>query len=284
MDEALAHGGNFFAIFGQVTVDEYAWIVAGQAPRGLQLGARGGQRKARRDGVVQPVATVPGLDQFARLTLALGSAVAQAVGTLNVHQCLACNHAQAALQGHLEERLDRTPVYGGEHLCRGRAVGQQLVEEKLRRRARIDGIGKALFGREGIALEPVEQITAAGTDDIGLRIVNVRIDEARQDESLAMLDDAQLPRVRQQFGSRSNRLDMGARNDQRPLLPVLVCLRFVQCTRVGAKMQDASAVRDSRRVLHRAAFSSRDGSCARVRRADSAGSSLRRGRSPPARR
>ncbi|CAH0260548.1 hypothetical protein SRABI106_02810 [Rahnella aquatilis] len=44
-----------------------------------------------------------------------------------------------------------------------------------------------LFGREGIARQPFEQLLAVRADHFGLRIVNMRIDKARDDQLVAII-------------------------------------------------------------------------------------------------
>ena len=54
--------------------------------------------------------------------------------------------------------------------------------KKLRDAARVRGARERHLGRIGVVPQPVEQRTAAGGDDVGLRIVDVRVDKARDED------------------------------------------------------------------------------------------------------
>ena len=49
-------------------------------------------------------------------------------------------------------------------------------------RARMRNVRELLLGDERVFLEPVEQLLAVGADDLRLRVVDVAIDEAGQDQ------------------------------------------------------------------------------------------------------
>ena len=58
------------------------------------------------------------------------------------------------------------------------------------------GIGEPPFRRKRISLQPLEQLRAVGGDDVDLRIVDMGIDEARQDQLTAIVVDRGAGEVR----------------------------------------------------------------------------------------
>jgi hypothetical protein len=128
-------------------------------------------------------AAVPALDEVDALALAARHAgIAQAVGRVAVHQHLAGDEGHAAAFGTGKQRLGRDRVHGGKDRGRGRAVGQQRVEEMLAAGRGHGGVGPGSFGREGVALEPFEQRRAVTGQHGDLRRVHVGVDEARQQQ------------------------------------------------------------------------------------------------------
>ncbi len=78
---------------------------------------------------------------------------------------------------------------GAEDQGRGCAVPDQLVAEHLGDHGRVGRIGEGLLGREGMTLQPVQQLGAEGGDHLGLHIVDVAVDEARGDQCVRMVSD-----------------------------------------------------------------------------------------------
>ena len=78
-------------------------------------------------------------------------------------------------------------MHGAEHRSRGDAVTEALGEEPAPPRARARGRRNALLGREGVTLEPVDELLAVGRHDPGLHIVHMRVDEAGRDQAAGMV-------------------------------------------------------------------------------------------------
>ncbi len=74
-----------------------------------------------------------------------------------IHQHLACDHAQIARGGGLEERFDGLGMNGAVDHRRRRPITRQLVEEELGNGACVLEIGEALLGRESVVAQPVEE-------------------------------------------------------------------------------------------------------------------------------
>ena len=60
---------------------------------------------------------------------------------------------------------------------------QALVEEQRGHGARVRRVRELLLGDERVFFQPVEQLLAVGADDLRLRIVDVAVDEAGQDQA-----------------------------------------------------------------------------------------------------
>src|SRR3546814_1848952 len=80
------------------------------------------------------------------------------------------------------EGLGGAGVDGAVDGRRSGAVARQLVEEEARDRHRVFRLGEALLLHQGVALQPVHELGAGGGDHLGLREVDVGVDEARRSE------------------------------------------------------------------------------------------------------
>jgi hypothetical protein len=136
---------------------------------------------------------MPALDQLTGVTLPGLRRVAQVFRAVAIHEDLAGDHAQLARGCYLEEFLDRAAVHGAENHRGRRAVAQQLVQVELRDAARVCRLRERGLGRVRVVLQPLEQRTAAGGDDVGLGIVDVRVDEARDEDVVTVADDLGVP-------------------------------------------------------------------------------------------
>ena len=76
---------------------------------------------------------------------------------------------------------------GGKGERGGDAVALQLVEEKIGHAARIHGVGKARFVREGVLLQPGQQAVGRRSDHVKLRVVHMQVNEAGRDQLAAQV-------------------------------------------------------------------------------------------------
>ncbi len=81
-------------------------------------------------------------------------------------------------------------MQGTKHQRGGGAMAYQLIYKKLRYLLGILRIGKLALHREGVGGEPLKQLFAKGADHLGLRIVNVGINEPRQQQLTPQIDIA----------------------------------------------------------------------------------------------
>ena len=106
-----------------------------------------------------------------------------------VHHHLAGDYRHVALFRRCEERLSRLRMHGAINGSRGRAMRRQRVEKMPRDAAAMLRIGEFGLLRKGVFLQPVEQLGAPGGNDLHLRVMRMRIDEAGHNQMRAMIDD-----------------------------------------------------------------------------------------------
>ena len=87
-----------------------------------------------------------------------------------------------------EQRVDRAGVDGGEDERAGGAVPEQLVEEEGGDRVGMAAVGEGLFGREDMAFEPLHELLAVRGDALDLRIMDMGVDEAGDDQAVEPFD------------------------------------------------------------------------------------------------
>ena len=169
----------------QVAVRKLAQQRAGH----LQLLRRGGDGKARGDDVERAAPPVPFFQKRPAVVIGALGRVAQGGGGVAVHHGLAAQHAHAAPLRLLEIGLDGIGVAGAIGHRRGGAVGDQRVIEGAGDARTMGLVRKALFGRERVVVQPVQQLVRPGGDHLRLREMQMRVDEARQDQVRAVVGD-----------------------------------------------------------------------------------------------
>ena len=132
---------------------------------------------------------MPSADQRLGVEQALHRVVAHAVGRMPVLQHLAGDQAKAPALRFLHQRVHRRHVRGGEGERRGHAVARQLVQEKACHLGGMLRFMEARLVREGVVLQPGQQPVGGRADHVGLRVVDVQIDEARRDDAAGPVGD-----------------------------------------------------------------------------------------------
>ena len=85
----------------------------------------------------------------------------------------------------------------------------------------MGGIGELLLLDEGIVVQPVEELRAVGADDLSLRIVDVRVDEAGHDKAAGMVVDRHAwRRACKHLARLSYRFDTSVRDENRTVLEI----------------------------------------------------------------
>ncbi len=217
--EQIGDPFHFVGILGDVALDEDVRMFAGQHAARFELRFGRGRRETRRERVHLAATVVPTSDQLGAVVITRLCGVAQKLGAVAVHQHLAGHHAQIARFALGEEGVGRFLVDRAIHERGGRAARQQFFDEEARRIARIGRIGEAAFGRERVRVEPRQQTRRRRGDHVGLRIVNVRIDETRHDQLVAHLLHLGARReLRRERGIRARCDDMAVFDDQQAVL------------------------------------------------------------------
>ena len=167
----------------------------GEGAQQFQLTRRRGDGETRRDDNPLPSAPVPSGDQRRRVVVGAVRAVAEDGGCVAVHARLAGQHHCAALLAFGEQGFGRDAMHRAVGDSRCRAVAQQFVDEEGGLAGGVFGRCVARFGREGVLLKPVEELGAVGGDDLRLGEMDVGIDEAGQDELVAVVVDHDVRRA-----------------------------------------------------------------------------------------
>ena len=87
-------------------------------------------------------------------------------------------------------------MHGAVHERAGGAAAQQFIEEELGDVGGVFRVLEAALGRERVLLEPRQQPRRRRRDHVRLRIVDVRVDEARRDDLVAQVFDRRAGRQR----------------------------------------------------------------------------------------
>ena len=186
---------------------------------------------------------MPTLDQRLAFGIAGFSRVGQVVRGVAVHHHLAGDQAQVQALGFFEQGIDRFRVHAAEHQRGGGAVSQQFLEENLRHLVGVVLVGELLFAREGVGVQPVQQLLAVRADHAGLREVDVGIDEAWGNQCVLVVfnQDAGI-QGRQQLAGVANGADAAIVDHQQAVLEVLMGRLQAHLGRVGDAVQDGGTV------------------------------------------
>ena len=242
--EQLVHPAHLGTVLGDVGLQVERGVGAAQPTGEGELLARARRREAHRHRVGEAAAAVPARDQVLHLALGGGDVVDQVGRGVAVHQHLAGDDTHAARLGGGEERIDRGGVHGREDDRRGRAVGEQRVEEVRRCRVGVRDVGVARLGRKGVRRQPVEQLGPVAGDDVDLRTVDVGVDEAWQDQAAGMV--VALPVFAGRLGLHG---DDPPRLGEQPVAGAKAHRRRVDVAprRVGAEIEQVAVDGDARR-------------------------------------
>ncbi len=186
---------------------------------------------------------MPALDQRLAVGIAGFGCVDKIVRRVAVHHHLAGNHAQIKRLSRTEKRLDRLFVHAAEHQRRGGTVAQQFLDEDVGNLRRMFGIGKLAFAREGVGVEPIQQLRAVRADHAGLRQVDVRVDKARREQRVLIFDQLYvIAEAVEQVGGMTHRYDFAVLDQQQAVGEVLIRRFNRHFGRVGNAVDDGGAI------------------------------------------
>ncbi|MNP28141.1 hypothetical protein D3C76_1210910 [compost metagenome] len=103
-------------------------------------------------------------------------------------------------------------------------------------------IGELALGGEGVGVQPVQQLLAVGGDHAGLRVVDVGVDEAGDDQRVAVFDDLHAAYARQQVAGMADVDDLAVFHDQQAVFEVFVGVLGADLGGVGDAVQDGGAI------------------------------------------
>ena len=128
-------------------------------------------------------------NQCLRLVVTRLRGVEERFRRVAIHQDFAGDDQEIARCRFLEQRIDRLRMHRAEHQRGGRSVAQEFVAKDARGGARKFLVGESLLSRIGVAIQPIQQLRALRADDSGLHEMDMRIDEARRDQVIAIVSD-----------------------------------------------------------------------------------------------
>ncbi len=159
------------------------------APAASSCASRRGHGEARRHRIVEPAALAPARDQRLALVVAALRVVREAGGRVAVHHHLAGDHPRAAPR---PPRRTRRRIRDGQcnrpprSSCPGGTVRRERTAPP---RSLWAGSANFCSSTNVYFLQPFEQLRAIGGDDPGLRIMDMRVDEAGQHQPAGMVVD-----------------------------------------------------------------------------------------------
>ncbi len=183
--------------------------------------------EARGDGDVVSALAVPVGNHLPRFVIAHLRRVEQALRGIAVHHHLAADHAHVAAHGLREVGVGgglMDGAIGGSRRC---AVAGQFIVEMRRDLFGMRGFDEAAFFREGVGVQPFEQVGCVGGDHLHLRKVQMRVDEARHNEVWAVVDLDRICRsLLPDVGIGADRRDLACLDQQAAVALVAVAVRI----------------------------------------------------------
>ena len=185
-----------------------------------------------------PAAPMPAGDEILAVAVAAFRRIGQDGRGVAVHHHLAGDQPGAARLGLREQGVDRLRVNRAVDHRGRRAVAQQLVHEEGGIGGGVGRVGEFLLLDEGVFFQPVQQLRPVGGDDLGLREMDVGVDEARQHQPAAMVVDRDAVRhLAAQRGPVPHRGDAAIDPDQQQ--PVLVMAQGIEVARPHGRAVEA---------------------------------------------
>ncbi len=189
LGEERCDGSHLRRVLVDVRGEARAGDVLHDRPAGVQQVVGGRVREARCHGIPRAAAAVPAAGQRGRLLVGALGGAEQCRGKRAVADDEARRDAEADPGRLREQRLDRRREVRAEDE-RGRGSGRHETLHELRRNVHgVARVGEPGLLRQGAAVEPFEQRHPEGADDSNLGVVDVRVDEAGQQDATTEVDD-----------------------------------------------------------------------------------------------
>ena len=163
-------------------------ILLMQAACGLQLFVRAGDRKTGSDHITVTPFPMPSFDQRTAFGLSPFGRVGQTIRRITVHQHFSGHHTHIIFRSNRKKGIDGCGMHSRICHTGRRPVPEQFLHEKA-----CDPFGmfrrrESLFGRESIVIQPLKQLFSIHPDNLGLRIMDMRIDKARHYQLAGIVD------------------------------------------------------------------------------------------------
>lgn len=134
-------------------------------------------------------------------------------------------------------------MHAAEHQGGGGAVAQQFLDKDIRDFFGVCLVGELAFAREGIGVQPIQQLFAVGTDHAGLRQVDMGVDQAGSDQRILVMGDFDVGgQCGQQVAGMPQGTDLAVVDHQQAVFEILIGGFDPYDGRVGEAVQDGSTV------------------------------------------
>lgn len=153
----------------------------------LQHRLRSRQRESRHHRISQPAVAVKLFHQRAAVTMRVFRRLVKLRAQSAVGHHEAARYAQATFCRGIEQRRSGGPKVRSENQGCGRPVGRESGDEFIRHRRGIVRVREAGFFRQRQLFQPVEQRESEATQNSHLGKMDVRIDEAGQNEGASQI-------------------------------------------------------------------------------------------------
>src|SRR5215472_2173877 len=240
----LLDGGDLVEIFGEMRLHQHCWKLGQECAKFCELLVGRGDGKAWRHRIALPALAVPALDQVAAVGNGGAGGRQQRRRAVAVHRRIAGDHAGIPFVRGRKQSLRGAAVRAAISDRRGGAVACHFVEEEFGIARGMRRIGEFLLLDEGVFLQPFEQLRAVGCDHLGLRIMDVRVDEARHDQEIGkMLDRKSGRKLRRQLRCRPRRFYLPVFSEDNAIHDIAIALRIAGAARRAQERQQPATDR-----------------------------------------
>jgi len=144
----------------------------------------------------------------------------------------------------LEEGVYGRSVDRAEHHCGRCSIAYELIKEQLGDPPCIHRVREPPFRWKRVVLQPIQQLSPTRTDNVSLRVVDMRIDEAGDEDAVGVPYDLEVCRqIWQQFLSWAYCCYATVTCDEQAILEKLEAAGIVSRAGVGTEVEDGAPVR-----------------------------------------
>ncbi|ENT02637.1 hypothetical protein B989_00639 [Brucella sp. 56/94] len=121
-------------------------------------------------------------------------------------------------------------------------MADQLVKKVFRDEFGVLFVGKFLLGHKCIGVEPFQKIGSIGSHDLRLRIMDMRVDEARHNEVRAVIGEFHIrARFTADLGIVAKAQDTAVFDQNRTVFDIAIGMAVIEALRLVTKSQHTAA-------------------------------------------